>query len=145
MAAYFIYNFYLKNSQKIMSNFNPDIYMFLLSSILSVSIYLLFGNNFYREIFLIGVIPYLMNNYKIVFFKVALYIFIFKYIYLLIFFPYFYNADLNINIYAQMLIGIKSTIDYVFISILISILLIFLKYYFNYYLKFFKKYLLKFR
>ena len=145
MAAYFIYNFYLKKSQKVMSNFNPDIYMFLLSSILSVSIYLLFGNNFYREIFLIGVIPYLMNNYKIVFFKVALYIFIFKYIYLLIFFPYFYNADLNINIYAQMLIGIKSTIDYVFISILISILLIFLKYYFNYYLKFFKKYLLKFR
>ena len=145
MAAYFIYNFYLKKSQKIMSNFNPDIYMFLLSSILSVSIYLLFGNNFYREIFLIGVIPYLMNNYKIVFFKVALYIFIFKYVYLLIFFPYFYNADLNINIYAQMLIGIKSTIDYVFISILISILLIFLKYYFNYYLKFFKKYLLKFR
>lgn len=146
MTAFFIYIFYLKKSLiKNKINFNLDTYMFILSSSLSISIYLLFGNNFYREIFLIGVIPYILNNYKITFFRLVLYIFIFKYVYLLIFFPYYYSADLNFNIYAQMLIGIKSTIDYVFISILISILLIFLKYYFNYYLKFFKKYLLKFR
>ena len=53
MAAYFIYNFYLKNSQKIISNFNPDIYMFLLSSILSVS-YIYFLEIIFIENFLMS-------------------------------------------------------------------------------------------
>lgn len=132
LIAFLLYNFYLyKNLNHIKINFDKNDKMFILSSILSVSLYLLFGNNFYREIYLIGTIPFILNNYKINFFRYILNLFIIKYIFLMIFFPYYYNANLNQDLMAQMLIGIKSLIDFIFIVTLISSLLLMIKVYYN--------------
>ena len=132
LIAFLLYNFYLyKNLNHIKINFDKNDKMFILSSTLSVSLYLLFGNNFYREIYLIGTIPFLLNNYKINFFRHILNLFIIKYIFLMIFFPYYYNANLNQDFMAQMLIGIKSLIDFIFIATLISSLLFMIKVYYN--------------
>ena len=105
--------------------------MFILSSSLSITLYLIFGNNFYREIYLIGIIPFILSNYEIKVFRYILFLFVLKYLYLLVFFPYYYNADLNINKTAQMLIGLKSCLDFIFICMLISVLFVFVKIYFN--------------
>lgn len=132
LIAFLLYNFYLyKNLNHIKINFDKNDKMFILSSTLSVSLYLLFGNNFYREIYLIGTIPFILNNYKINFFRYILNLFIIKYIFLMIFFPYYYNANLNQDLIAQMLIGIKSLIDFIFIVTLISSLLLMIKVYYN--------------
>lgn len=103
--------------------------MFILSSLLSVSLYLLFGNNFYREIYLIGIVPFLLSNSEIKFFKNLLFFYLFKYLYLLIVFPYYYNSDLKENVTAQVFVSLKSLFDLIFISILISILFTFFKIY----------------
>lgn len=140
IISYVIYNFFLKDSEIINDNrLGDNSNFFIVSGSLAVSLYLIFGNNFYREIYLIGIIPFLLNNIETNIFRYILYIFISKYIYLLIFFPYYYNADLNINTIAQILIGLKSFIDYFFISILISVLFLFIKIYINKYLKYIKK------
>ncbi len=99
----------------------------------------MFGNNFYREIYLIGSVPFLLNNIEIKFFRNLLYFFILKYIYLLIVFPYYYNADLNTNMLAQIFVGLKSSLDFMFICILTSILFLFVKIYFVNYINYFKK------
>ncbi len=103
--------------------------MFILSSSLSVSLYLLFGNNFYREIYLIGIIPFILSNSEIKFFKNLLYFYIFKYLYLLVVFPYYYNSDLKENITAQIFVSLKSFFDLILIIFLISILFTFFKIY----------------
>ena len=113
--------------------------MFILSSSLSISLYLIFGNNFYREIYLIGTIPFLLNNIEIKFFRNLLYFLILKYTYLLIFFPYYYNADLDINVLAQILVGLKSCLDFILICILSSVVFLFVKLYFVNYINNFKK------
>ena len=87
-----------------------------------MALYLIFGNNFYREIYLIGTIPFIIQNYKLNFFKSLVFLYIFKYTYLIIFFPYYYNADLYTDNFSQILIGIKSLLDFIFITALISIL-----------------------
>ena len=38
----------------------------------------------------------------------------------MLFFPYYYNADLNADVLAKLMIGVKSIMDFVFISALIS-------------------------
>ena len=140
VSSYLIYFFLLKSKTFINeNNLNNDTNFFILSSSLSISLYLIFGNNFYREIYLIGIIPFILKNTGINILRYILYLFIFKYIYLLIFFPYYYNADLNINKTAQVLIGLKSLIDYFLISILNSVLFIFINIYFKKYLNYFKK------
>ena len=103
--------------------------MFILSSSISVSLYLLFGNNFYREIYLIGIVPFLLKNSNVKFFKNLLFFYLFKYLYLLIVFPYYYNSNLKENILAQFFVSFKSVFDLFLISILISILFTFLKIY----------------
>ncbi len=134
------FNFFLN---KIILNFDiqseKNLHMFILSATLSISLYLIFGNNFYREIYLIGVMPYLINKSKIKFFTYFIYIYLFKLLYLLIFFPYYYKSNLGHDKTAQILIGLKSSIDYMFIALLLSILLLIFKTYYN----IFKKNLLK--
>lgn len=140
IISYVIYNFFLRDNEIINDNkLDDNSNFFIVSGSLAASLYLIFGNNFYREIYLIGIIPFLLNNIETNIFRYILYIFISKYIYLLIFFPYYYNADLNINTIAQILIGLKSFIDYFFISILISVLFLFIKIYINKHLKYIKK------
>jgi hypothetical protein len=107
--------------------FQKDCQFFILSSLLSVILYLLFSNNFYREVYLIGIIPMLYKlvlTYKSNFARFLFGIYIFKNIYLLIFFPYYYNADLDRNYIAQTLIGIKSILDFCIISMIISLLIL---------------------
>ena len=140
IISFTIYQFFLKDSKIINeNNLDNNSKFFVVSSLLATSLYLIFGNNFYREIYLIGIIPFILNNIETNIFRYILYIFISKNIYLLIFFPYYYNADLNINTIAQILISLKSLIDYFFISILISVLFSFIKIYINKYLKYIKK------
>ena len=140
ISSYLIYFFLLKSKIFINENsLNNDTNFFILSASLSISLYLVFGNNFYREIYLIGIIPYILKYNKINILRYILYIFIFKYIYLMIFFPYYYNADLNVNKTAQILIGLKSLLDFFLICMLISVLFLFINIYFKKYLNKFKK------
>ncbi len=126
-----IYKFFLyKKINFNFKNLNTDSDMFIVSSSLIIVLYLIFGNNFYREIYLIGIVPFLLKNFNIKFFRFVLYLFIFKYIYLLIFFPFYYNLNLKTNILSQLMVGFKSTLDFCFIIILSSILIIFIKIYF---------------
>ncbi len=118
---------------------NKNTTMFILSSSLLILLYLFFGNNFYREIYLIGSVPFILNNIKIKFFRYLLYFFILKYIYLLIVFPYYYNADLSTDMLAQIFVGLKSSLDYIFICILTSVMFLFIKIYFANYINYFKK------
>ncbi len=123
---YFLFlNNYFKNID--IDFFQKDCQFFILSSLLSVILYLLFSNNFYREVYLIGIIPMLfkfVSIYKSNFARFLFRIYIFKNIYLLIFFPYYFNADLVQNYIAQTLIGIKSILDFCIISMIISILIL---------------------
>ena len=138
--SYIIYYFLLKSKYFfIEKKLNNDSTMFILSSSLSVSLYLIFGNNFYREIYLIGIIPFILNNYDVKFFRYILFLFVIKYLYLLVFFPYYYNANLNVNIVAQILIGFKSSLDFLFICTMISSLFLFIKIYLIKYINYFKK------
>ena len=66
-------------------------------------------------------------------------LFVIKYLYLLVFFPYYYNADLDVNNIAKILIGLKSSLDFLFICILFSALFLFIKIYFINYINYFKK------
>jgi len=128
--SFLLYNFFLsKKLHDVKINFNNNDKMFILSSTLSISLYLIFGNNFYREIYLIGAIPFILSNHKFHFFRYMLYLFIIKYLFLIIFFPYYYNANLNENILAQLLIGTKALLDFIFISTLISSLFLIIKIY----------------
>lgn len=140
LLSYIIYYFLLKSKYFfIEKKLNNDSTMFILSSSLSVSLYLIFGNNFYREIYLIGIIPFILNNYDVKFFRYILFLFVIKYLYLLVFFPYYYNANLNVNIVAQIFIGLKSSLDFLFICTMISSLFLFIKIYLIKYINYFKK------
>ena len=140
LVSYITYYFLLKSKYFfIEKKLNNDSTMFILSSSLSVSLYLIFGNNFYREIYLIGIIPFILNNYDIKFFRYILFLFVFKYLYLLVFFPYYYNADLNLNFAAQVFIGLKTSLDFLFICTIISALFLFIKIYLIKYINYFKK------
>jgi hypothetical protein len=135
-----IFNFFI--NKKIyfnVSNLGKNETMFILSSSLSISLYLIFGNNFYREIYLIGTIPFLLKNIEIKFFKNLLYFIIFKYNYLFIFFPYYYNANLDSNLLAQILVALKSSLDFILICFLSSVMFLFTKLYFIYYSDIFKR------
>ena len=121
LIAILMYKFHLINKYtQIDMNFNQNDKMFILSSLLSISLYLIFGNNFYREVYLIGTIPFLLTNFRFIFFKYIVILFIIKYLFLMLFFPYYYNADLNADVLAKLMIGVKSIMDFVFISALIS-------------------------
>ena len=127
-----LYKFILsKKYSEINMDFNQNDKMFILSSSLSISLYLIFGNNFYREIYLIGTIPFLLSNFSFAFFKYIVFLFIIKYLFLMFFFPYYYNADLNTDILAQLMIGIKSIMDFILISALISCNILISKIYFK--------------
>jgi hypothetical protein len=135
-----IFNFFI--NKKIyfnVNNLDKDETVFILSSSLSISLYLIFGNNFYREIYLIGTIPFLLKNIEIKFFRNILYFIIFKYSYLFIFFPYYYNANLESNLLAQILVGLKSSLDFILICFLSSVMFLFTKLYFIYYSNLFKR------
>ena len=132
ILSYLIYRIFVKSYyKKINITFDKKDKIFILSASLSIALYLIFGNNFYREIYLIGTIPFILNNCNFNFFKVVLSLFIIKYIFLMIFFPYYYNADLNIDFFAQILIGLKSLLDFIFISSLISTLMLIIFFYKN--------------
>jgi hypothetical protein len=123
---YFLFlNNYFKN--KDVDCFSKDCQFFILSSLLSVTLYLVFSNNFYREVYLIGIIPMLYKFnliYKSNFARFLFMIYIYKNIFLLIFFPYYYNSILENNIIAQVLIGIKSILDFCIIGMVISLLIL---------------------
>ena len=136
IMSYVIYFFFSKHKFIIRNQIGEkDTTMFILSSSISVSLYLLFGNNFYREIYLIGIVPFLLKNSNVKFFKNLLFFYLFKYLYLLIVFPYYYNSNLKENILAQFFVSFKSVFDLFLISILISILFTFLKIYIGHWKK----------
>lgn len=65
LFAIYKINYSLKESNKIFFILNNDEFdnrLFFLSSIIIISCYLTFSNFIYREIFLLGLIPYLINN-----------------------------------------------------------------------------------
>ena len=56
IISFTIYQFFLKDSKIINeNNLDDNSNFFVVSSLLATSLYLIFGNNFYREIYLIGI------------------------------------------------------------------------------------------
>ena len=66
LLGYIFYRSFIKsNNHSIKIHFDKKDKIFFLSGSLSVALYLIFGNNFYREIYLIGTIPFIIQNYKL--------------------------------------------------------------------------------
>ena len=99
----------------------PRAKLFLICTNLLIILYLFFNNNYFREIFFIGVIPYLLiiSNEKCLFSKFCLYLILFKYIFMLVFWPKVLFGDINIDLFAQLILGTKILLDYIIIIVLV--------------------------
>ncbi len=103
----------------------PRARLFLISTNLLIVLYLFFNNNYFREVFFIGVVPYLLivSKEKCLFSKICLYLILFKYSFMLIFWPIVIFGDLNVDLFAQSILGFKIFLDYIIILILIPYIL----------------------
>ncbi len=99
----------------------PRAKLFLICTNLLIILYLFFNNNYFREIFFIGVIPYLLiiSNEKCLFSKFCLYLILFKYFFMLVFWPKVLFSDINIDLFAQLILGTKILLDYIIIIVLV--------------------------
>jgi hypothetical protein len=98
----------------------PRAKLFLISTNLLIILYLFFNNNYFREVFFIGVVPYLLivQNEKCVFSKVCLSLILFKYLFMIFFWPKVLFSDINNDIFSQLILGIKILLDYIIIIFL---------------------------
>ena len=110
---------------KIPLEYNPRIKLFFISSNLLLILYFFFNNNYFREVFFIGVIPYLLisSNKECLLSKICYLLIIFKYILMILFWPKVMFADLDIDLFAQMILGFKIVLDYITIGLLTAYML----------------------
>mgnify|MGYP001237313473 CR=1 FL=1 len=103
----------------------PRAKLFLISTNLLIILYLFFNNNYFREVFFIGVVPYLLivNNEKCLFSKICLSLILFKYFFMILFWPKVMFSDINVDLFAQLILGIKILLDYFIIMLLIPYVL----------------------
>ena len=123
---YIIFNKKIKAPlEKERDFYYPRAKLFLISTNLLIVLYLFFNNNYFREVFFIGVIPYLLivNNEKCLFSKICLSLILFKYFFMILFWPKVIFANINVDLFAQSILGIKIFLDYIIILVLISYIL----------------------
>jgi len=103
----------------------PRAKLFFISANLLIALYLFFDNNYFREVFFIGVVPYLLivNNQKCLFSKICLSLILFKYFFMILFWPKVMFSDINIDYIAQIILGAKIFLDYFIILLLITYIL----------------------
>ena len=113
---------------EIHSNYDFEKKLFLLSSNSLLFCFITFSNAFYREVFLVLTIPYLLTNIKD--FRYIIYLICFKFLFNFIYtidlnFETFYHVD-NIRIYKThflMIVFLKGIIDYILMLFIGSIVL----------------------
>jgi len=130
----------IKFYKKIVSDTNyldKDLYtkaskLFLIGGFLNLFLFTLASNFFYKEIFLILLIPYILsmkNKYNNKIFKILIYIFIARYGYLFLYAFININDGITFNdsqrIFSDkflIVITLKSLLDFILVSIITSIL-----------------------
>ena len=118
---------YLIDELLIENNFENKLY--ILSSTLILLCYFLFSNFIYREIFFLGLIPFILKNEKKIisnnFFIFYFYILSFKFIFSSVL---IYSSRNNIfQNFEPIIIVLKHTVDFYIISIVLLIFVIYLK------------------
>lgn len=111
--------------KKEINYYYPRARLFFISTNLLIVLYLFFNNNYFREVFFIGVIPYLLiiKNNKCLFSNLCLSLIILKYLFMILFWPIVLFEDINADLFAQILLGTKIIFDYIIIMFLISYIL----------------------
>jgi hypothetical protein len=123
LSAFSYYAFKL-NKQKIKTDFSKNYFkLFIISYSLTLVLYLLFDNNFYREVYLIFSLPLIYNLYlkKNFFSKIIFFLLIFKYIFMILYTPLFILENLKENIAYQFIITLKLIIDYFLMSFICAL------------------------
>ena len=124
--VYIIFNKKIKAPlEKERHFYYPRAKLFFISANLIIVLYLFFDNNYFREVFFIGVVPYLLiiNNEKCLFSKICLSLILFKYFFMILFWPKVMFSDINVDLIAQLILGIKILLDYFIIMLLIPYVL----------------------
>jgi len=127
-SSFIIYTFFkdtfLKNSNKLL--LTKDLQLFLISATLAYFLYILFSNNYYREVYLIGTLPFLilLNKKKLILSKIIYTLYYVKQLYLIIFLPYYINLDIKSNIIAKILVASKAYIDFIYMSLMLSLIFV---------------------
>lgn len=118
-------------------NLSKDLYshklrLFLLGGFISLICFVIFSNYFYREVFLIMTIPYLLNFFKLYknsMSKNILYLIIFRYLFLYIYAYFNVNDGIyyidnvrNFSDYFLIIISIKGFLDFILLSLISSLL-----------------------
>jgi len=103
----------------------PRAKLFFISTNLLIVLYVFFDNNYFREVFFIGVVPYLLiiNNEKCFFSKICLSLILFKYFFMILFWPKVMFSDISRNFIAQSILSAKIFLDFFIILLLISFVL----------------------
>jgi hypothetical protein len=103
----------------------PRAKLFLISANLLIVLYLSFNNNYFREVFFIGVVPYLLiaDNEKCLFSRICLSLIVLKYFFMILFWPKVIFADINVDLFAQLVLGVKIFLDYIIIMALVTYML----------------------
>ena len=130
-----IYQFLIKEKIFLKENFftNEHIKLFLVGGYISCFLFFTVSNFFYKEIFLICLIPYYLNNIKMTnnkIFKLIIKLILLRYIFLFIYSYFNVNDGLaiidNQRIFSNAFltaISIKGLIDFIFMSIVLSFLI----------------------
>lgn len=125
LSLFLNYFFIKKNLEKIKILTNKtDFKIFLLASLLLMILYILFSNNYYREVYIIAIIPYLYRlayDEKILFPKVIIYFILAKYLLMLVFGPYYIFSDLDSGgLLYKLCIATKILMDFILMSMILS-------------------------
>jgi hypothetical protein len=114
-------------NKKILSYEENDINkkLFIICGNLLIILYIAFNNNYFREVFFIGLIPYILTLSKknCIYSKMFLYFILFKYFFMIIFWPKVMFSNVHIESLIQYLVSIKIVIDYIVISFLITFII----------------------
>jgi hypothetical protein len=112
-------NFFYSKKIYLKLELNKKEFLFLISANLIVILYLLFNNNYYREVFFIGLIPLLLNSKKsLKFLKLILSIIIIKYVFMIIMWPFLPLSNQDLNYFSKFILGLKIFTDYCIILLL---------------------------
>lgn len=131
-----LYNLFFKDRifPKLSKLFlTKDFQLFFISALLSYFLYILFSNNYYREVYLIGTLPFLisLNKKKLILSKIIYILFYIKQIFLIVFLPIYIGLDIKLNLFAKVLVTAKATIDFIYITLLLSLIIFTLNFLFR--------------
>jgi hypothetical protein len=96
--------------------------LFFICGNLLIILYVIFNNNYFREVFFIGLIPYILtlSRKNCIYSKFFLYLVIFKYLFMIIFWPIVMFGNVHVDLSIQYLVAMKIVMDYIIISLLFT-------------------------